>query len=346
MNNPVPDSSLKGMNRAVELAKFLASEPVRKVKLGQTPHAVIHRDRQARLRWFAPAEPKHAPLFISMPLINTWTVFDLMPGRSVVAALLDAGVPVYLLDWGSAGPEDADLTLGRVIDGTLVRALKRAKRHARATYGAEAIDALGYCVGGSFLSVCLSRHPGLARRMALLAAPIDFHASGRLATWADPETFPLDAIVDNLGNFPGALMKQSFAWLKPGGQTGKWWGLWERFEKPGFPELWTHLEAWSDAPTEFPGECYREYVRQCYFNNALVDGGWVLDGRPVDLKQGSIPALAIAASGDHICPSAAAFGLERAWGGPVETVTLRGGHVGVCIGQSLPKALIAWAEDA
>jgi polyhydroxyalkanoate synthase len=334
------------LQRAASFVEFLASDPVGKAKTGQTPHAVIHRDRQARLRYFAPVgEAKTAPLFISMPLINTWTVFDLLPGRSVVEKLVGAGVPVYLLDWGSAGPEDASMTLHRVIDVTLRRAMDRARRHARLRHGAEELDALGYCVGGTFLSVALSRHPGYARRMALLAAPIDFHKSDRLATWADPESFPLDAIVDNLGNFPGALMKTSFAWLRPSGQTDKWRGLWDRFEQPGFTELWSALESWSDAPTEFPGEAYREYVRSCYFDNALMVGGWYLNGEEVDLSRGTIPALVLAASRDHIAPPAACFGLEHAWGGPVEKRTVVGGHVGVCVGRSLPDALVAWCQE-
>jgi len=333
-------------SRAAAFTRFLAGDPVARARPGQTPHAVIHRDRAARLRFFRPARAAAAPIFVSMPLINTWTVFDLAPGRSVVAALVAAGVPVYLLDWGRPGAHDSRVPLARYVDGSLGRALSRAKRHAAETFGGDTLDALGYCVGGTFLAAHLARHPGSARRMALLASPIDFHASGRLATWAHPDRFPLDAVIDGLGNFPGALMQASFAWLRPAGQARKWRGLWDRIEDDDFRSLWAHLESWSAAPTEFPGEAYREYVRRCYFDNALMRGGWVMDGRPVDLSAGAIPALAIAAAGDHICPPAAAFGLADAWGGPVETLTLRGGHVGVCVGSRLPAALVDWAAPA
>lgn len=324
--------------RTLRTARFLAERPVASARSGRTPHATIHRDRKACVRYFAPAEATHAPVFVSMPLINTWTVFDLLPGRSVIEALVGAGVPLYVLDWGRPGPEDAEVTFSDLVDGTLRRSVDRALRHA----GVERMDALGYCVGGTALAVYLARHTGAVRRAAFLATPIDFHASGRLATWADPATFPLDTVVDALGNFPADLMKTSFAWLRPMGNAAKWVSLWERIDDDAFPETWAALEKWNGDAVDFPGEAYREYVRRCYFDNALMNGGWALAGAPVDLAKATIPALAIAATEDHIVPPPAAHALARVWGGPVETKTIRGGHVGVCIGKALPAALLEW----
>jgi polyhydroxyalkanoate synthase len=328
------------LQRTVDTLSFLASDPVGRAQGGCTPHRVIHRDNKACVRFFAPAEALYAPVFISMPLINTWTIFDLMPGKSVVAALVAAGVPVYLLDWGRAGPEDQPNGLAHYVDTVLGRAIDRSARHA----GVEQLDAIGYCVGGTFLALHLARRAERVRRVAFLATPIDFHASGRLALWARPETFPLDAVIDGFGNFPRELMRTSFSWLRPMGQTGKYVGLWERIDDEGFRALWAQMEKWNVDGVDFPGEAYREYVRRCYFENALMNGGFTLAGQPCDLGAARIPALAIAASEDHIVPPAAAFGLEKAWGGPVQTRTVRGGHVGVCIGKALPSAFLEWVR--
>lgn len=331
--------------RTLRTLAFLATDPASRAPVGSSPHSVVHRQGSARVLLFRPESfgvaRSAVPLFVSMPLINTWTVFDLLPSRSVVRRLAMAGVPVYLLDWGRPGPEHTGTTLGHLIDGVLHRSLARVRRHAEeAGWGGE-VDALGYCVGGTFLAVALSRHLIPVRRLALLCTPIDFH-HGRLSAWADPATFPLEAVC-HLGNFPRALMGQSFAWLRPAAQVGKWHGLWRRVEDDGFRELWAALERWNGDTVDFPGAAYQEYVRRCYFDNALMSPGtWVLDGRPVRLDQGRVPALAIAAAGDHICPPAAAFGLERAWGGPVHTSTLGGGHVGVCASPALPDTLLSW----
>lgn len=343
--------------RLKEIGEWWLTRPVDTVKTGASPHRVVFRQNKAAVRYFPPAaqaaRARH-PVFVSMPLINTWTIFDLLPERSIIRALTQAGVPVYLLDWGRPGPEDRDQSLGDLIDGILVRCLQRATRHARAQgHLAEnsLLDALGYCVGGTFLAICLSRHPRLARRLALLAAPIDHARSGRLTLWASPETYPLDDLVDGLGNYPPELLKSSFALLKPAGQVAKWKGLWDAWETPGFPELWSALEQWNDDNIAFPGAAYREYVRQCYMNNALIQGGWLLDGQPVDLSQGTVPALVIAATKDHIVPPTAVFGIKRVWGGPVQTRSIRAGHVGVCVRpvshkSALGRVFTDWSDAA
>ncbi len=339
-------TGLEFMDRMTDLARFLASDPVARARTGQSPHQVIHRQNKASLRYFpARGEARLPALFISMPLINTWTVFDLLPGRSVVEALTTAGAPVYLLDWGRPGPEDAELRLAELVDDLLPRALDRASRHQRAQGADGGLQALGYCVGGTFLALRLAHDPGPVQRMSLLCAPIDFHASGRLALWARPETFPLDELVDGLGNFPPSLMRESFRLLRPQGQLSKWKGLYERVEDDDFRALWAAMEQWSEDGVDFPGEAYREYVRRCYFDNALMRGGWTLGSRPVDLGRARIPALAIAADADHICPPAAAHALTSAWGAPSTALTLKGGHVGVCVGKALPKALLGWLGE-
>lgn len=334
------------LQRTINTAQYLAKDPVAHAKIGQTPHAIIHRDGAACVRYFAPEKATRNALFISMPLINTWTIWDLLPELSLVRALLAAGVPVYLLDWGDPGPEAEDKPISYFIDGVLGRAFDRSLRHAARHHGTDKLDALGYCVGGTFLAVHLARHPENARKMALVAAPIDFHQSGRLHLWAQPDNFPVDAAIDAHGNYPRGIIKEAFAWLKPMGQSRKWFSLWERVDDPKFTTLWSAMEQWSATPVDFPGTAYREYVKKCYFDNALIRGGWYLDGTLVDMKNAKIPAIAIAASEDHIAAPASVLALKDAWGGPTQAVTLKGGHVGISVSKTLPAEILKFlAED-
>lgn len=334
------------LGRTAQTMKFLATDPVLTARTGQTPHTVIYRMGKTSVRYFKPApgvEVKR-PVVISMPLINTWTIFDLLPGKSVVSKLNAAGFPVYLLDWGRPGDEDEQRPMSYFVDDVLSHVFDRARRHAKKHHDADSVDAIGYCVGGTFLAIHLARHPGQAERVAFVATPIDFHRSERLARWANPESFPLDTLIDSVGNYPKDLMSTAFSWLKPSTNTAKWVGLWERIDTEGFPELWAALEQWNGDAVDFPGETYREYVRHCYLENALMTGGWVMATDPVDLSKATMPALVIGASRDHIAPPAACGGLEQVWGGSCEVKTIRGGHVGICVGNTLPATLIEWFE--
>ncbi len=332
------------VGRTLRTLAFLAEDPVRTARTGTTPHEVVFRQGKVQLRWFPPAPkaPRRRAVVVSMPLINTWSVWDLLPGRSVFAKLAAAGVPVYVVDWGRPGDEDEQRPLAYYVDEVLTRLFDRARRHDRASGGTGEVDAIGYCVGGTFLAAHLSLHPEHAVRAAFVATPIDFHASGRLARWADPASFPLDTLISSVGNYPADLMRTSFSWLKPAGQTAKWVGLWEKVEDDDFRDLWSALEQWNGDNVDFPGEAYREYVRRCYFENALLEGGWTLGAKPVDLRRCGHEALVLAASTDHIAPQAACYGLAKAWGGPVTLETIPGGHVGISVGSKLPARLVAW----
>lgn len=341
---------LDPLRRTLEIAARLAQDPVASAETGLSPHRIGHRQAQTCVRYFPPkaGSPARHPLFVSMPLINTWTVFDLRPGRSVIEELTAAGLPIYLMDWGRPGPEDTDLRFGDIVDDLLPRAMRRSARHARAEGTLDArtpMDALGYCVAGTVLAITLARHRELARRMALLAAPIDFHASGRLATWTSPGTFPVDAIVDGFGNFPRAMMRDSVTLLTSETGGARYKALFDRFDEPGFRALWAAMERGNEDSVDVPGETYAETIHRRCVDNAPVNGGWVLDGAPVDLTAGTLPAAAFGAQRDPICPPAAASGLARAWGGPVETVEIRGGHVGVCLGTSFARALLTWLDQ-
>ncbi len=344
---------IRAAERTAEFVRTLAGEPAKNAKTGQTPFEIVFRQNKASVHYYPPqGEVVRAPVFVVMPLINNWRIWDLLPGRSVVEALIAAGAPVYLLDWGRPGPEDAEVTVSDLIDGLLRRSMDRARRHAaRQPWAARLpagppMDAVGYCVGGTFLAIFLSRHPEMARRAAFVATPIDFHKAGKLGTWVRAENLPLDQLVDNLGNYPGHLIKGGFTTLKPTGELSKFVSLWERGEDEKFKELWAAMEQWNNDSIDFPGEAYREYVRACYFENRLLAGGWSLAGRPVTLKRATMPALAIAATKDHIVPPDSAFALAQVWGGPVETTLVDGGHVGMCVARGLPAALVRWVEQA
>ena len=310
--------------RIIEGINADKEEPIR---LGQTPHSIIWEEKGLQLRYFPPKSKENKrPLFVCTSLLNHWALFDLLPGMSVIEEIINTGYPVYLLGADPSSFKEHSPSLGVVVDQLIPQAVSFAEKHGRSRHS---LAMLGYGTGGTFAAICLSRHPKLSSALAMVCAPIDFQAAGRSAYSSSSAS--LEDILTRLEELPTAQA------TNPQNRM-----LWEQWDQPGFKELWQTLEQWNNQ--DIGSELYREFVQSCYFDNALMTGSWLLDGKRVDLTRARLPALVIAGQDDHICPPEAAYGLRRVWGGRVTLKTLTGGHISICLSPELPMEIIQWLQ--
>src|SRR5687768_15741904 len=153
------------------------------VQLAPTPRSAILTDGSATLYRMGTDEgtrPSSAPVLLVPSLINRWYILDLRESASLARALLDAGLDVYLLDWGT--PEDEDRHLGW--DALLAR-LHRAVRTVLRFTGAPRLSLLGYCMGGTLCGIHTALHPAAIASFVDLAGPFDFSHAGLLGTMTD-----------------------------------------------------------------------------------------------------------------------------------------------------------------
>ena len=104
--------------------------------MGNSPADVIWRRRSLRLLHYRPATAAKAsyarPLLIVPSMINRHYVVDLMPGRSLVGHLVEAGIDCYLVDWGKASAEDRLLDFDACIEDRALALEANACWHGRA----------------------------------------------------------------------------------------------------------------------------------------------------------------------------------------------------------------------
>jgi hypothetical protein len=149
-------------------------------------------------------------------LINQWYVLDLRAGASLVAALVDAGLDVWCLDWGA--PEDEDRY--RTWDDTLAR-LDRMVRRTLRTAGASQLALLGYCMGGTLATIYTALEPGARLRpRRSRRARSTSRKGGMLRTMVDRRWFDADAIAD-AGNVSPEQMQSGFTALRPTLELGQ-----------------------------------------------------------------------------------------------------------------------------
>src|SRR5689334_355341 len=99
--------------------------------IGQTPKEVVWTLNKAKLYHYIPQVPPEqrfpVPLLLVFALMNRSTILDLRPGSSFVEYMVKRGFDVYLLDWGTPGPEDKGLTFDDYVLDYLPRAVRKLK---------------------------------------------------------------------------------------------------------------------------------------------------------------------------------------------------------------------------
>lgn len=319
--------------------------------VGITPADVVHRENKWCLLRYRPdqsVEPLDAPPVLLVPsLINRHYVLDLMPGKSFAEYLVDQGHDVYIIDWGTPGPEDRYLTF----DDFTYRYLGRAVRKVARASKTGTIHLLGYCLGGTMTTIYAALHPEHIASMVTLAAPVSFHDDGLLSTWSRSPGISVDALVDGTGNVPWPLMQVGFHLLRPTMNLSKAVYALDRAWDDEFLDGFFALETWSNDNVSFPGEAFRKYIRELYQENRLIKGTFSVAGQPVRLGNLHIPLMAVAFEHDNIVPAESVAAIMDHADPELTTLkTLRGGHVGAVVSRrastTLWPELSQWFQEA
>ena len=128
------------------------------------------------------------PLLLVPPAINKFYILDLQPENSFVRYALDQGHTVFLLSW-----RNIDATLGHLTwDNYLDQGIMRAIDVTREITGADKVNALGFCVGGTMLgcaaSVMAARNEDKIESLTFLTTMLDFTQAGEIALLIDEQS--------------------------------------------------------------------------------------------------------------------------------------------------------------
>jgi polyhydroxyalkanoate synthase subunit PhaC len=314
---------------------------------GLTPRQVVYRDGKVTLYRFIgdEAPTQKTPLLIVYALVNRPYMVDLQPDRSVVRNLLAAGHDVYLVDWGYPDGSDRFNTLDDYINGII----RGCVDHLRDASRQDAINLLGVCQGGAFSLCFASIYPDKVRNLITMVTPVDFHTDDNmLSHWT--QEIDVDLMVDALGNVPGDLMNWCYLTLKPFRLNAqKYIGMIDILDNPDEVRNFLRMEKWIFDSPDQAGEAFREFVRDFYQGNKLIEGGLEIGGKPVDLGQLTMPVLNIFAEQDHLVPPAASKALAGVVGSDDYTeLSFRGGHIGIYVSgraqREVPPAIDRWLK--
>lgn len=269
-------------------------------EVGPTPKEVIWTKNKTKLyRYISDVPKKHkTPLLMVYALINKPYILDLTKGGSLIEYLVNQGFDVYLLDWGTPGYEDRNMKLDDYVMDYIPRAVRKVLR----TSGADEVSMLGYCMGGTITSMFASLHPELpVKNIVFMTSPFDFEDTGLYGAMLDERYFDIDKVVETLGVIPPEMIDFGNKLIKPMTNFyGPYVSLVDRAENESFIKSFKLLQKWLNDGIPFPGEAYRQWIRDFYQKNKLIKGEMVIRGRKVNLENIKANVLNLAGQGDLI----------------------------------------------
>jgi polyhydroxyalkanoate synthase len=301
-------------------------------RVGLTPKDVIHARGTLRLYHYRPQSPEiyRVPVLLVMSLVSKPYILDLTPGQSFVEFLVQRGFDVYMIDWGVPRPEDKRLRLEDYVLDFLPECIDRVA----ADSGEPDVSLVGYCMGGLLATLYAALHSGgTHKNLACFTTPINFKGMELFSQWTDQRYFDVDRVVDTLGNVPPELLAAAFDLLRPVSKIAGRVRLWDNMWNDDFVKSFRIFDRWANDQIPFPGECFRQTTKELMWENKLMRDEFALSGRPVHLKEITVPFLHVMAEHDHIVPAEAARPLIDLVGSTdKQDMVLRGGHVSLVAG--------------
>ncbi len=296
--------------------------------LAVTPGHVVFRNELIELLQYAPTtkEVRRRPLVIVPPCINKYYVLDLTPENSFVRWAVAAGHTVFIISWRNIPPRLGHLTWDDYLeDGALT-----AIRVAREIAGSPAVNALGFCVGGTLLACALAvlaaRRDRSVASLTLLTTMLDFADPGEIGVYVRREYLASREAALLAGQrIHGSELAGAFASLRANDLV--WSYVVRNYLKGETPPPFDLLH-WNGDSANLPGPMYVYYLKNLYLDNRLVErGALTMGGERIDLSRVTVPAYIYASRDDHIVPWRSAYRTTALLGGDVTFALGASGHI-------------------
>jgi polyhydroxyalkanoate synthase len=270
-------------------------------------------------------EVMKTPLLIVPPWINKFYILDLTPEKSFIKWCVDQGITVFVVSWVNPDAKLAQKSFEDYMHEGVITAIDEVIAATRE----KKINAIGYCVGGTLLSITLAylatKKQSRVKSATLFAAQVDFTYAGDLMVFVDEERIKqLESHMKEQGYLEASRMANTFNMLRSNDLI---WPYIVNNYMRGKKPLPFDILYWNSDATRMPAANHSFYLRNCYLDNRLTQGEMEIAGVTLDLHKVAVPVYNLATRDDHIAPAKSVLWGSQYFGGPVRYVLAGSGHI-------------------
>ncbi len=285
-----------------ELLVTLSDKDAFKVgeNLATTPGGVVFRNRLFELIQYKPTtEQVHeTPLLIFPPWINKFYILDLKPQNSLIKWIVDQGYTLFVVSWVNPDARYGDVGMDEYVTEGYMEAIAKVKELC----GVKSINAIGYCIAGTTLSLTLAlmnkRKDRSIKSATFFTTLTDFSDRGEVGVFLEDDFVDgIEAEVAKQGYLRSYYMTKTFSYLRSNdliyGPAIRSYMLGEA--PPAFDLLY-----WNGDGTNLPGPMVTQYLRGLCQQDRFAADSFPICGEEVSIKEVKVPLCAIACETDHI----------------------------------------------
>ncbi|WP_170560815.1 PHA/PHB synthase family protein [Ruegeria atlantica] len=326
LENLVADLEANDGEMVVKLADDSAFEVGGNI--ATTPGDVIYRNRLMELIQYKPAtETVHeTPLVLFPPWINKFYILDLKAQNSLIKWVTEQGYTLFVVSWVNANESHADIGMEDYIQEGFLTAIEEVKAICKV----KQVNAVGYCIAGTTLSLTLSllkqRGDKSIKSATFFTALTDFGDQGEFTPFLQNDF--VDGIEDQIsedGVLKAWIIGRTMSFLR---SKDLIYGPAIRSYMMGETPPAFDLLFWNGDGANLPGRMAVQYLRGLCQRNDFVTDGFELLGHKLHVHDVDVPLMAITCETDHIAAWKACYRGVQQMGSRSKTfIVSESGHI-------------------
>jgi len=279
------------------------------------------------------------------PWINKYYILDMRPDNSYIKWMVDQGHSVFVISWVNPTEKHRDKSFEHYMEEGVLTAIDEIEKITNEA----AVNAIGYCIGGTLLTVTLAYlaakgEQDKIKSATFLTTLVDFEEAGDLTIFIDDAQIKvIEEQMKEKGYLDAAYLKSTFSLLRANDMIWSFVVNNYLLGKDPFP---FDLLYWNDDAVNLPEAMHSYYLRNMYLENNLIKKNKLkIKDTPIDITKVKTPSYFLSTKEDHIAPWKATYQTTQYFSGDCTFTLAASGHIAGVVNPPKAKKYSHWRND-